>query len=131
MEVNIVLNKIVPGDLTLVELYHTENHYDKIVLNDVLDYIEPAHLVEELTKIRSKLTEQGVITLQSFDLYEISYGIVNDQISTIDYNNMTMNRKQILCVADLRFVFHTLKLKILNLHIDNYKYYIEAQKIGT
>lgn len=131
MEANLVINKNSPTDLNLDDLKKAINHsFSKISLNDTLDYIMPVNLATELSNIKNKLDKNGVITIQGFDLYELSYGIVNDQISTIDYNNIIAERKQLLCVPDLTYLLNNVGLKVLNKHVDNYKYYIEAQNIG-
>lgn len=128
MEANIVFKKKEDSDLTLDDLETgVAQEYDKINLNDSLDYIGPADLMPKLFMIKSKLKAEGIIVIQSFDLYELCYGVVDDKIPTVEFNNILENRKQVLCIPDVLFVLDKLGYKVLKKDIDGFKFLIEGK----
>lgn len=128
MEANVVFEKRQPNDITINELKNASvGQYNKIILKEYLEYILPEDVLKEIICIKDKLKIGDIIQIQGYDLYELSYSIVNDTMSTIDYNNLIKDRKQILCVTDLKYLLKHLKFKILSVDVDGYQYLIEAQ----
>lgn len=130
MEANLTFNKTKSEDFSLEDIMRVSiPTFKKVNLNDILDFVSPEQLLDTLFKIKSKLLENGVISIHSYDLYELAYELVNDHFQTADFNLLIKDRKQILAVPDIVFLLKKLNFKILCKDIDSNRYYIEAQNV--
>lgn len=126
MEARIVLEKKLPEDLTLLELLTSPMKFDKLNFNDSLENVAPDNFIKTISEIKTKLNSGGKISIQGFDLYELSYAIVNDRLSTFEYNKIIQDRKQILCIPDIIFILNKVGLRIISKDIDSMKFLVEA-----
>lgn len=130
MEANIVNKKEKEVDFTLEDIENAPGpQFSKLNLNDVLDYIEPAQLMNKLFNIKSKLLPNAKIIIHSYDLYEIAMAVISDKMSTLDFNMLIKDRKQLLCITDLLFILKQLNFKIMVKDIDASKFLVEAVNV--
>lgn len=127
MEARVVIKKEKENDFTLEEILGSTSKFDKIYFNDSLDYVEAEKTLPVLLQVKTKLNQKGRIIVQGYDIYELSYSIVNDRVPTIEYNAVIKDRKQLLSIPDLMFIFNHLGLKIVSKDIDSLRFLVEAQ----
>lgn len=129
MEARVVINKENEKDLSLEEFLNKNEKYDKVSFYEVLDLVPPDDLLKLIATIKIKLNSKATISIQGFDLYELAYAIVNDRLSTINFNKIIENKKQILCVSDLLYILSYLGFKIIGKDIDAMRYMVEAESV--
>lgn len=127
MEARVVINKQRENDFTLAELLESSAKFDKIHFEDSLDFVEAEKTLATLLHVKTKLNPKGRIIVQGYDIYELSYSIVNDRVPTIEYNSVIRDRKQLLSIPDLTFIFNHLGLRVMSKDIDSLRFLVEAQ----
>lgn len=133
--VNIICSQESIKSPIIIDTYDLSNIEDlpkdleEIFIGDIINYIDPNNILQVLSTIKNSLSKNGIIVIEEYDQLELCLAVVNDRISTIDFNNVIRNRKQILSILDAMDILSKLGLKVMKKDVDNLKHTITAQWI--
>lgn len=131
-ELNIILHEGSPRDplikdsKNVSEINTLTPIYNKIYIGDLLTYIKVTDIPALLQQIKSKLTTDGKIVIEEFDQLEVAFAVVNDKISSLDFNNIIRQKEQILSIPDIVDILQKTNYKIISKDIDALKHIIVA-----
>lgn len=127
--------EFIPVDSTYVSMSEITNYsnnvFDTININDLLDYLPYNEITNILNIIFDKLKSGGKLIIQSPDLYKLccscAFGDIEiDMIKDILYSN----KKSINTMSDIKTEIENRQMIILQQKYMNiFEYYIEAEKI--
>ena len=131
-ELNILINDqsirhpLIKENIAVVDLDKLEPIYTKIFIGDALTCIGFNDVLNFLSKVKSKLLPGGQIQLEEYDLMELSLALINDTISSADFNNVMRHRQQTVTLFDACDVLVKAGFKILSKDLDALKHTIIA-----
>lgn len=106
------------------------NYFEKIFINDLLDYLDYSDATNILNTIKEKLTSNGELIIQSVDLYHLANAI---SFADIDLDTAKLilyqNKKHIYTLYEIQLElrnrdFTIQEQKFLNM----FEYYVRASK---
>lgn len=109
-----------------------DNSFTEIIINDLLDYVvynDTGNILDTLIK---KLSTNGIITIQSVDLYQLSCAVAFEDID-LDTCKLVLyqNKRGIYTLYDIQSELLNRKLEIIEKrYINIFEYYIRAQKLA-
>lgn len=109
-----------------------DNSFTEIVINDLLDYVvynDTGNILDTLIK---KLSTNGIITIQSVDLYQLSCAVAFEDID-LDTCKLVLyqNKRGIYTLYDIQSELLNRKLGVIEKrYINIFEYYIRAQKLA-
>jgi len=131
------ISDIVPSAVTtnikeklwLEDINLEEGLYNKIYIGDILSFIDIKEFILTINQLKFKLSKDGLICIEEYDQLELCLAVINDEITSPDFNAIIKNRNQILNIQDIVELAGQTNLKIISKDIDSIKHYIELQNV--
>ena len=120
-------NNLFKNLIDINELDNITDKYDKLYIGDILCFVPQEQIANILSKIKSKLNLGGYLIIDQFDLYELIIAVLNENLSSQDFNNIIAPRQRLFFIYEMVHLLKQLQFKIISKDIDNYRHFIEVQ----
>jgi hypothetical protein len=105
-----------------------DNSLEEIIAIDFLDHIHANEVDENLIKICNKMRINGIITVRGHELGILSRAVVNNAITSSEYNELIKKTESIHKVSDIVNLIKSKNLSIDTVTIKGMQYEISASR---
>lgn len=131
-KINIILNEhtitspFIKKNINLTELDKINSKFDSIFIGDILNFLPVGNILPTLSKIKSLLNKGGTLVIEEFDQIEVCLGLINDSISSDNFNSIIRNKNNLFSILDITEILSRGGFTISTKDIDSLKHTITA-----
>jgi len=102
---------------------------DKLVLNDILDFVSWQDRLKVIKMAVSKLAYGGIIEIRGLDLLDMSRGIFTMDVSIVEAQSILFQQRESSdTIINIVQTLSSVDLTILRTMLEDYTYYVQAQR---